>query len=91
MQQLNDFLRHANYAPMFSIAAAIAGVTAFVIIVIALLHTSYVVTKKSPLYQSKKPIEGWNKRFYPVSFALTIFLLILMWILNAWSHKFSPQ
>jgi hypothetical protein len=91
MQQLNDFLKHANYAPLFDVSAAAVGIVAFGMIVIAVLHTLYVVTKKSPLYSGKKPVDGWNKRFYPVSFAMIIFLLILMWMLNAWSHRLSPQ
>lgn len=90
MQQFTDFIKSADYQPAFHITIAAAGLMACVIVVIALLHTLHVIGQRSPLYRSRTPVEGWNKRFYPASGIMVIFLLILMWLLNVWSHKISP-
>ena len=89
MQQLNEFLKHANYAPAFNVGIAALGLTACVIVAILLLHTLHLMGSKTPLYKKREPVEGWNKRFYPVSGFMVIFLLILMWLLNVWSHTIN--
>lgn len=87
MEQLRDFLQDVNYGPVFNTGIAAAGLLICVIVVIALLHTLHVAGQSSPLYRKHKPVEGWNKRFYPASGFMVIFLLILIWLLNVWSHK----
>ena len=87
MEQLKDFLQDVNYIPAFNVSIAAAGLLACVIVVIALLHTLNVVGQSSTLYRKHEPVKGWNKRFYPASGFMVIFLLILMWLLNVWSHK----
>jgi hypothetical protein len=89
MQQLNEFLKHVNYLPAFNAGIAALGLTACVVVVILMLHTLHVLGTKTPLYKNRKPVEGWNKRFYPVGGLMVIFLLIMMWLLNVWSHKMS--
>jgi hypothetical protein len=89
MQQLNDFLKNANYQPAFNVGIALAGLVACGIVVILLLHTLHLMGQRTPLYGKQKPVEGWNKRFYPAGGFMVIFLLILMWLLNVWSHKIS--
>jgi hypothetical protein len=90
VQQLNDFLKNTNYVPVFNIGIAAAGLAACLIVVILLLHTLHLLGRDTPLYKHKKPVEGWNKKFYPTSTFMIIFLLILMWLLNVWSHKITP-
>lgn len=91
MQQLNEVLKSANYQPLFTICIGIAGLLAAVILVVVLLHTLQVLDKRTLLYRGKKPIEGWNRQFYPASIVMIIFLLILMWLLNVWRHTLPPQ
>jgi hypothetical protein len=89
MEQLNDFLKNANYAPVFNVGIGVLGLTACGIAIILLLHTLHLMGTKTPLYMQHQPVEGWNKRFYPVGIFMVIFLLILMWLLNVWSHKIN--
>jgi hypothetical protein len=87
MEQLKDFLQSVNYLPVFNAGIAIAGLLACGIIVIMLLHTLHIAGQRTPLYRKHEPVKDWSKRFYPASGLMIIFLLILMWLLNVWSHK----
>ncbi len=91
VQQLNEFLKTANYQPVFNIGFAAVGLAACAIIVVALMHTLHLLGGKTPLYRKHAPAKGWNRRFYPASGVMVIFLLMLMWLLNVWSHKASPS
>lgn len=87
VQQLNEFLKSANYQPVFNIGIAVVGLAVCVIVVVSLLHTLHLLGGKTPMYRKHVPVEGWNRRFYPASGIMIIFLLMLMWLLNVWSHK----
>ncbi len=86
VQQLNEFLKHADYTPAFNVGSAALGLVATLIVVILLLHTLHLMGTTTPLYKKHRPVDGWNKRFYPVGISMVIFLLILMWLLNVWGH-----
>lgn len=90
VQQLNEFFKTADYQPVFNIGIAAAGLAACAIIVIALLHTLHLLGARTPLYKKHKPAKGWNRRFFSASGIMIIFLLMLMWLLNVWSHKAAP-
>lgn len=90
VQQLNEFFKTADYQPVFNIGIAAAGLAACAIIVIALLHTLHLLGTRTPLYKKHKPAKGWNRRFFSASGIMIIFLLMLMWLLNVWSHKAAP-
>ena len=91
VQQLNEFLKTANYQPVFTIGIAAAGLAICAIVVVSLLHTLHMLGSRTPLYRKHEPIEGWNRRFFPASGVMIIFLLMLMWLLNVWSHKVTPS
>ncbi len=89
MEQLNEFLKNVNYGPILSVGIAAFGLAICLIVVIMLLHTLHLLGQKTPLYRKHQPIEGWSKQFYPAGSFMVIFLLMLMWLLNVWSHKLA--
>ena len=89
VQELNEFLKNADYTPLFTIGSGLLGVAACVLVLVTALHTLYAMGRKSPLYRTHQPVSGWNRRFYPASGVMIIFLLMLMWLLNVWSHRFT--
>jgi len=91
MQQLNEVLKNTNYQPVFTISIALAGLLAGILLAIIILHTLQILGRNTLLYRGKKPVEGWSRQFYPASFAMITFLLILMWLLNVWRHTLPPQ
>jgi hypothetical protein len=91
MQPLNELLKHADYQPVFSIGIAAAGLVICVVAMIMLLHTLHLIGQRTPLYQKHKPINGWNRRFYPASGIMIIILLVIMWLLNVWSHQIEAS
>jgi phosphoglycerol transferase MdoB-like AlkP superfamily enzyme len=90
VQQLNEFLKSTNYQPVFNIGIALVGLAVCALIVVSLLHTLHLLGGGTPLYRKHKPVKGWNRRFFSASGVMIIFLLMLMWLLNVWSHKAAP-
>ena len=84
MQQLNEFLRHANYQPAFNAAIAAVSLAICFVVVVLLLHTLYLLGQKTPLYQRKKPPVGWSKRIYMAGVIIVAFCVVLIWLLGVW-------
>ena len=87
VQQFNEFIKQADYQPAFNVGIAALGLAVCLILVTSLLHTWHLLGRRTPLYPKNQAVDGWNRRFYASSGGLVIFLLILMWVLNVWSHK----
>lgn len=86
MQQLNEFLKGADYRPIFSIGRAAILLAICIIMVVLLMHTLHIMGQDSPLYRKKKPVEGWTKRVFTAGVLLIAILLALLWFLGRWSH-----
>ncbi len=82
-------LEEATFRPLLTMIIGGFGLTVFAVTVIALLHTLYIFGNHTVLYRRRQPVEGWSKRFYPACLLLIIMLLIAMWLLNVWSHRYD--
>lgn len=89
MQQLNEFLKTADYQPTFTIGIGALGLVVCIIVVVSLMHTLAMLGQQTPLYRHKQPVKGWSRRLYAASATMVIFMLMLMWLLNVWSHSFQ--
>lgn len=49
------------------------------IVVLALLHTLYYLGQRTPMYQRKAPVDGWNRRFFGAAAMLLVVLLVISW------------
>lgn len=78
-----EVLRDLLVYPEFRVALQGFRLTFLVVaaslIVLALLHTVYVLGYNSPLYRRKSPRPGWTKRFVPSLALLFLVMLTLYW------------
>lgn len=86
MEALSRLPGLAYLQPLVAIVVGLLGVVALALIGIMLLHTAHILGRQTALYKKREPVSGWSKRFYPACSSLIIGLLILMWLLSAWSH-----
>jgi hypothetical protein len=87
VQQLNEFLKNADYQPALTLGIGVLGLAVCVIVVVSLMHTLTILGQQTLLYRRKSPVKGWSRRLYSASGSMIIFLLMLMWLLSAWSHR----
>lgn len=57
---------------------------------IIMLHAAYSVLGSSRLYKYRKPVDGWNKRFYPAAAILLILIFVVSWYLYQFSLGIVP-
>lgn len=89
MQQLNEFLKNANYQPVFSVGRAAVLLGICIIVAVLLMHTLHIMGQSSPLYRKRKPVEGWTKRVFIAGILLIAVLLATLWLLSRWSHALA--
>lgn len=66
-----------------ALCAGLYGVTLLLllcVIGIFISHSAFVVFGSKLMYRRKKPVEGWNKHFYPAIFALMIIVCGVAWV-----------
>lgn len=89
MEQLNEFLKNANYQPVFSIGRAGILLAICIIVVVLSMHALHVMGQRSPLYRKKQPVEGWTKRVFTAGLLLIAILFVLLWVLGQFSHALA--
>lgn len=53
-------------------------------------HSAYIVLGTKLMYRKKKPIDGWNKKFYPSLLTLTVFVGGVTWLFVQLSQGVVP-
>jgi hypothetical protein len=57
---------------------------------IIMLHSTHKIMGSSRLYRHRKPVDGWDKTFYPVAILLIIGIFVVSWFLYQLSLGIIP-
>lgn len=86
MELVNNLTSDVAIKLALRAGSSLAGLAALAMLAVLLLHTLQTLGNRSFLYRKRQPVAGWSKRFYPACAVLIISLLVIMWLLNVWSH-----
>ncbi|PLS81905.1 hypothetical protein CYG49_00880 [Candidatus Saccharibacteria bacterium] len=66
----------------FIVYRAVLLAALMVLVLIVLAHTLTVFGRRTFLYRKRRPVDNWNRQFYPVAFGLIILVVSLIVLIN---------
>ncbi len=86
MEIAANVINTTTLRPLLAVTATFTGLSILLLVVIIILHTLHLLGTQTLLYRTRPPVAGWSKRFYPACLFMIVALLLMMQLLNTWSH-----